>query len=278
MNYREIAPSPGFRRHVAAFWRLSSPGPAAGAAGEAIPGEPILPDGRCEIILHRGAPFERDTGSTWERQEATLWAGQLVTPLVLRPAGPTDLFGIRFTPCGAAALLRAGLSETTGAIVPLSAVLPGFCGRLEAASAQSTVLSEFGAEAEAVLEPHLRGGPVDSLAEEAARRLRGRHGAWRVDALAEELGVSRRQLERRFLRAVGLPPKRYARIVRFQHFLATLKEAPPGGGAEVAAGLDYADQPHALREFREFAGVSPTALLADTPRLTAVFAGWTTAG
>jgi AraC-like DNA-binding protein len=282
MDYREMEPPPRLRRHLVAFWRLRNSAadgrrdggrPASPGASEPPAGEPILPDGRCEIILHRGQPYQQRDGTGWRRQERALWAGQLLGPLVLRPSGPTDLFGIRFTPWGAAALLRGRLADTTGSIGPLGESLPGAAAALEDAAASAGTLADFARRAALLLGPLLRAEDVDSLVVVAARRLETHAG--RVEALAGELGVSRRHLERRFLREVGLPPKRYARIVRFQRLLSALREAPPGGGAEAAAELDYADQPHAVREFREFAGVTPSSLLADVPRLTALFAGWT---
>jgi AraC-like DNA-binding protein len=278
MDYREVAPPPDLRRHLAGFWHLRGPAPigrpwpgtAADAAAPA--GEPILPDGRCEIVLHRASPFERLEAGRWRRQPPALWAGQLLGPLTLRPAGPSDLFGVRFTPWGAAALLGGHLVETTGAIVPLRDALPGFASALEDAAAKAASLGDFAGRAATILGPGFGDNSVDPLVEEAAFLLESR--ARLVEAVAGQLGVSRRQLERRFLKEVGLPPKRYARIVRFQRLLSVLREAPIGGAAGAAIDLDYADQPHAIREFREFAGASPSALLADMPRLTALFAGW----
>ncbi|KXK59209.1 hypothetical protein AWW66_25535 [Micromonospora rosaria] len=87
-----------------------------------------------------------------------------------------------------------------------------------------------------------------------------------VGALADELGWSRRHLAATFRREVGLPPKVTARLLRFARAHAALTaDRPPGtaapAGAEVAARYGYSDQSHLIREFHEFAGVTPATLL-----------------
>ncbi len=90
-----------------------------------------------------------------------------------------------------------------------------------------------------------------------------------VATLAEELGWSRRHLSVRFRREFGLPPRTVARLLRFDRAYASLGRtvltAPSAvtdetGWAERAARWGYYDQSHLIREFREFAGVTPAAL------------------
>jgi AraC-like DNA-binding protein len=91
----------------------------------------------------------------------------------------------------------------------------------------------------------------------AFEQLRRTRGAARVEALAAELGCSRRYLRDGFVRQVGLPPKTVGRLVRFQHVRERIQEAP-GRWSEVAYAAGYADQSHLNREFRELAGTTPS--------------------
>ena len=99
-------------------------------------------------------------------------------------------------------------------------------------------------------------------------RLRATAGTASIDRLAREAGVSRRQLERRFREHVGLPPRLFGRIVRFQRAFRALGVE---NGAAVAARCGYADQAHLVREIRRFAGCTPTRLV-QASGLTAFFA------
>jgi transcriptional regulator GlxA family with amidase domain len=98
----------------------------------------------------------------------------------------------------------------------------------------------------------------DPVTVAAAQLIRARKGSLPIHQIARRLGVSERQLERRFLRDVGLTPKRWSRVTRFRlAFEHTFDPETPAFGA-LAQRLGYADQAHLTREFVEFAGRSPS--------------------
>jgi AraC-like DNA-binding protein len=76
-----------------------------------------------------------------------------------------------------------------------------------------------------------------------------------VEALAAEIGCSRRHLDTGFREQVGLTPKLLGRILRFQHAVALSGTGP--GWAEIAQRCGYYDQAHLIRDFNQFAGSSP---------------------
>jgi len=84
----------------------------------------------------------------------------------------------------------------------------------------------------------------------------------RVGELGGRLGISERQLRRRFEHAVGYPPKTLARVLRLQRFLG-LAERDGADLARLAADAGYADQPHLTRDCAELAGLPAAALLAS---------------
>lgn len=95
----------------------------------------------------------------------------------------------------------------------------------------------------------------EPLATALAHYVDGRDGDVRVAVLAEQAGVSERQLERLFREAVGLSPKLYARIVRYRRVRAALdRGARPSAG--LAQHFGYTDQSHLLRDLRSFAGTA----------------------
>jgi AraC-like DNA-binding protein len=96
----------------------------------------------------------------------------------------------------------------------------------------------------------------------AWRRLRASAGGVAVSALAQEIGCSSRHLVAGFREHVGLPPKRVARILRFQRVVGLLEQADGQGLGDIAASCGYADQPHLNRDFRAFAGASPVDWLS----------------
>jgi AraC-like DNA-binding protein len=105
--------------------------------------------------------------------------------------------------------------------------------------------------------------PASPAVEWAWGRLRTTHGAVAVEALAEEIGWSRRHLGVRFREQVGLPPKLLGRILRFDRVVALLGRSEPERWAEIAYDCGYYDQSHFNRDFRQFAGATPTDFLAS---------------
>jgi AraC-like DNA-binding protein len=101
--------------------------------------------------------------------------------------------------------------------------------------------------------------------------VRASGGRTSVDELARAVGLSARQLERRFRARVGLGPKLLARITRFQHAFRLARRTP--NLAEVAARAGYFDQAHLVRDFRQFAGAAPSRFLAREHELARQFAG-----
>jgi AraC-like DNA-binding protein len=101
---------------------------------------------------------------------------------------------------------------------------------------------------------------------EAWRLLTVTRGRIRIGQLAERVYLSRRRLSTLFAGEFGLTPKEAARTMRFTHAVARIGEGVRGGAldlAAVAAECGFADQPHLDREFRDFAGTSPSGWIAE---------------
>ena len=112
MQYREHPPSPDLAPFVRCFWTLKGR-----AEGEP---ERLLPDGRTELVIHLGDPFDRlHANGHRERQQRALFVGQLDTHVTLAPLGFISVLGACFHPDGASAFAHWPQSETAGMILPL---------------------------------------------------------------------------------------------------------------------------------------------------------------
>jgi AraC-like DNA-binding protein len=87
-----------------------------------------------------------------------------------------------------------------------------------------------------------------------------------VRAVVDESGYSHRHFVALFRRAVGLPPKVYSRVLRFQRALRHAASGSPDPWASMALDAGYSDQAHFNRDFLEFSGLTPTAYREAAPR------------
>jgi AraC-like DNA-binding protein len=97
----------------------------------------------------------------------------------------------------------------------------------------------------------------------ASRRLITARGCLRVEGLVAESGLSASQFQRRFATQVGLPPKLFARTVRFDRALLARRNGPNRSWTDIVHELGYFDQAHFIRECRSFAGLPPGRLVGD---------------
>ncbi|UGQ12160.1 helix-turn-helix domain-containing protein [Yinghuangia sp. ASG 101] len=170
---------------------------------------------------------------------------------------------IALTPLGARAVYGMPAAALAHQLVPLDELLGALGVELvDRVRAATTWAARFTALDDVLLRAVGRGADSVPSARpevtEAWRRLVAARGRVRVGAVAAELGWSRRHLTERFQTELGLSPKAFARVLRFEHAheLATARDPLPW--ADVATLSGYADQAHLVRDWRAFTGRSPT--------------------
>ncbi|HEY6391252.1 MAG TPA: helix-turn-helix domain-containing protein [Bryobacteraceae bacterium] len=245
VEFEVVRPSAALARYVQCFWTLR------GSASMAP--QTIFPDGRMDLVFQLGDPFEQvHENGIRVMQSRCLLAGQLSNPITIAPSGDVRTLGVRFRPHGAQAFLRFPLNEVAGRILPLEDIWGRFAreilNRME--DARDPIL-----QIESLLLEMLRPVESDAVLNRALDAIVRSNGAAPVADLASHAGISRRQIERVFLRRVGIGPKLFSRIVRFQHLL----RAPQRDWAVMAADSGYFDQAHLIHDFREFTGQTPMA-------------------
>ena len=260
MEYEVHPPPECLRPVVRCVWTLQGSGDTSA--------ETIVPDGCCELIVNTANRFRRrEDNGTWVRQPRVLVAGQLQSPLTIAPTGEVDLVGIRFEPAGLGRLLSSPLDALGETPIELGEVSSPLHRALESAVLEG-LRDERVPRALRVVGRFLEDNPARPTAfvERAVTLIERYCGDVRVAALADHLSVSRRTLERGFRSRVGLSPKTFARVVRFQRLL----ELAPTTASWAARAVDcgYYDQAHLIRDFRAFTGSSPERYFAATHQLS----------
>ena len=210
-----------------------------------------VPGGRIVLVISFGPPLDVD-GSSY----GSFVAGLHETAAITEHEGVSHGVQAYLSPLGAERLFRMPMGELANSGADLGDLLPEadeLAERLYEAPDWPTRLTMLEAF---IVRRAEEAPPVPRAVEWSWQRLLSTDGAVPVADLAEEVGWSRRHLAARFREHVGLPPKALARILRFERAAERLRR-----GADLAdAALDsgYYDQAHFNRDFRAFAGVTPT--------------------
>lgn len=179
----------------------------------------------------------------------------------LRFTGKIDTFMIFFQPTGLHRLFSVPMQELTNSHREARAVLGVGIEELADRLNEGRSFEERVRIANAYFTCRCaRLGPPDRVTH-AAMSLLERRGQIQVPALAKQACMSERQFERRFMREIGVPPKLYARIARFESALESKALSATESWTEVTNRLGYFDQMHLIKDFREFSGEVPTSLI-----------------
>jgi AraC-like DNA-binding protein len=185
--------------------------------------------------------------------------GKRTRPSQTFARGPFGLAGVVFKPQGLSTLLNTHPTQFNDGSVALNELASENIGDqlLDARSHHERVarLSEF-------LRAHIdKSGSEDLLVTESLRLIRREIRSIRVPQLLKWLNVSERQFERRFVRAVGVSPHHYIRIVRFREAVRLMKANQFERLSDVAYDLQYVDQSHFIKDVKAFSGYTPTRLV-----------------
>lgn len=177
---------------------------------------------------------------------------------------PGDRFrGMRLLPGRAPALLGIATRALGSHGQPLSSVSPALeRALLQPLAAAATPQQVFAAMTQALAPLAARASAGDVTVQQTVVRLTRAHGNARICDLAQEAGISERQLRRRFHAAVGLTPKQLARALRVRLACIRLVLSPSLPLAAIAHDAGYADQAHFSRELSEVFGSPARALSA----------------
>lgn len=258
MRSLELPPSPDLRPYVQTYWSLELE-----TADEFGPPQRIAPDGVVELVFHYGEPMAtRFAGEGFDRQPRSSAVTLTRRFVEIAPRGATRLLTVRFRPWGACHFLAMPVSELADQLVPAGELWGGAARELEERLAAAPDVYRR----VELVEEHLRArldrhGKRD--VEPLVRAVWKRAGELRVADLCRELGVGERTLERTFADVLGMTPRGFLRLTRFQAACAALRRGGWESLTQVGYDCGYYDQSHFIADFQAFAGMTPGELVAE---------------
>jgi AraC-like DNA-binding protein len=230
--------------------------------------ERLLPDGAIELIIdltetpkHVYSPVDYRPIHAYRGS----WiSGQHSNHIVIEAAENSCMFGVRFRPGGLFPFIKFPVSELNDCVVDLEFVWGRFVAEIRERLLEAKTPGErFDILDEVMYRQASRTLEPDTGLSFALSQLERHSEGIMMKQIASAVGVSHRQLIRKFDERVGLKPKALARVMRFNGVLRRLRDDSEQSMALIANDCGYFDQAHLNHEFQELARMTPSQYLAE---------------
>jgi len=262
MKYVRIIPHDSLKQLIECYWIVESD-------DTAIKAEKIIPDGFTELIFHYGAPYRKKVNNEWQSQALNLLCGQISSYFFLENTGTSGIIAVKFMPAGLTQLFDMDMSVYKDKIIDVGTV------NIEQLSGLRDKIIPFKDEdsVKVILDDYfitLSHSVQDTPATSAIDLIFKTNGMVSVNEMAEAACVGERHLQRLFKKFVGLSPKYYARIIRF-NYIFQLIQAKNTPWADIVYQAGYYDQSHFIRNFKAFTGEDPSAYFFEEENMANFF-------
>lgn len=260
MNYQTFPPHPDLAALVKCYWILEIP-----AAMDAQR-QRIIPDGCIEMIFILGDDIKRYTSEDeFIIQPRAMILGQTIEPFFVEPTGLVNSFAVRFYPYGFANFVTVAINNLANKETPIDLLFGEMTSKeLEQKIIQATATEKrIGIIEDFLLHLLKDKATIDSIVKSTIDTLFLTNGSTPINIILKDDLSKRRQLERKFLKQVGVSPKQLGKVIRLQTALKMLLNQPSDSLTKIAYESEYFDQAHFIKDFKEFTGTNPKDFLKD---------------
>lgn len=223
--------------------------------------EQMMASGCAQVCFNLGDAFTLERESLRTPMRAPAYVGGVWTaPGRMRLGRRVEMLGVIFRPGRTGAFFRPPADELTDRFTPLED-LWGAGGRALERELRElpTTAARIGRLDGELLRRLAASKAQDDRCARIAEFIRQQRGIVAVATLSRASGLSRQHLAREFRVAVGVSPKRFTRVARFEALMARVYSGPERDWAAAAAACGYYDQAHLIAEFKAFTGMTPGA-------------------
>lgn len=259
MNYQTFKAHPDLEAIVKCYWTLEVPSEMATEK------QRIVPDGCIEMAFILGEDIKRlENEENWVLQPRAMVVGQITKSYFIQPTGFVNSFAVRFYPYGFASFIKTPVKELADKDTPLTMLFGESANELEqkiihAASTEERIeiVESF------LLNKLIETSTIDKIVKSTIDSLFITNGSIPISSILKGELSQRRNLERNFLKQVGISPKQLGKIIRLQTALRMILNKQPDSLTTIAYASEYYDQAHFIKDFKEFTGTNPKEYLSD---------------
>lgn len=269
MNYQTFEPHPDLESLISCYWTLEVP------ADYESQKQRIVTDGCIEMAFILGDDIKRYTSEdNFILQPRAMVLGQTIEPFYIEPTGYVNTFAIRFYPYGFANFVSVPIKNLVNKETPIEQLFnEKIAKKLEQEIIQAADVHERIKIIEGFLMNKLsEQSTVDNIVRTTIDALLSTKGNASINTILKEDLSKRRQLERNFVKQIGISPKQLGKVIRLQSALKMMLNEEGEKLTNIAYENEYYDQAHFIKDFKEFTGISPKDFLGnESMTLSSVF-------
>jgi AraC-like DNA-binding protein len=230
--------------------------------------EKILPDGAIELIIDLDDEpkniFEDEASENYRTVKKAWVSGERTSYIVIGAHKNQSMVGIRFRPGGAYPFFRFPISELSESVTELDLIWGSLVNEIreQLLSIESHEEKLSTLEAFLLAQAH-RSLEANRLISFAVLQLQNSPQFLAIRDLASMIGITQKHLISQFEKVVGLRPKSFARVCKFQKVVNMIEQEQQIEWSAIAYDCGYYDQAHFIKEFQTFSGLNPSAYLAQ---------------
>ncbi len=229
-----------------------------------LPVQRVFPHGNASLLFHYGSPSKfQPKNSEAYIEPRLLICGQQSSFYDLSLAGNTAMIFIVFKPHGLKAFFNFPMSELLNENISLETLLKSEAAELEEQLLEAETMEERIVFLETFLIKKLILNNDFERIEYAIKLIEHTKGQIKIQHLAQKACLGIKQFERIFSKQVGLNPKKFSNIIRFQDMLQTKKKYPNLNLSHLAYDHGYYDQSHFIHDFKNITGLNPKVFFRD---------------
>lgn len=224
--------------------------------------ERVLPSGSSQLIINLDNKMFRHYNGDKSQEylyDPVILTGVRTNHIFLDSHTRISTMGIVLKPGAMTALFKTPASELQAQVVPLGAVLKRDVAEMREQLAELSLHQEKFTLIESFLLRLLnKEHQLHPAVDFAIAQIHQQNGLISVSEVLNKIGYSRRWFSQIFRETVGIPPKQFSRIQRFQHNLRLIRGKNSQDWAQLAVSNGYFDQSHFIHDFKSMAGISPS--------------------
>ncbi len=263
MIFKRIEPVGSLKEFVECIWIIESTDTTPTV-------QKIIPDGFAEIIFHFGDRYRIKIGNRWQVQGRSLLAGQIKKYFFLENTGRSGVLGIKCKPAAVTHLFCIEMDLLADKVVPLSSIRSRKLQQLGKNINFSDHKTMAATTQKYLLEMLAAKDQYEPVIDEAIRLVFSSNGTMSVKDICKSLFITERRLQRLFKKYIGIPPKAWSRIIRFNYLFELIKHGKTSW-PDITYLSGYFDQSHFIRDFKAFTGEEPSNYFFDEENLANFF-------